>query len=155
MRLQPMSIVWKHLRCGGLALATLIGAGMLSPARASDTDCPPMGTLSQYLPVGPAEHHEFQGYDFEHKTDDGGSERVTVAGKYCGQQYNLKEGADEMSAVEMVDNFLDTYDQLGAKVVYQDDSDATAVLTGDDGKETWTEAYGRSEEHTTELQSLM
>src|SRR3546814_21041846 len=74
--------------------------------------------------------------------EDGGSERVTVARKYCGHQYKRKEGADEMSAVEMVDNFLDTYDQLGAKVVYQDDSDATAVLTGDDGKETWIEAYG-------------
>jgi outer membrane protein OmpA-like peptidoglycan-associated protein len=143
MRLPSVSAVLKHLCAAAATLALLVGAGMLSPARAGDnTDCPPIGTLPDYLPVGPAEHHEFQSYDFEHKTDDGGSDRVTVAGKYCGQQYNLKEGAEQMSAVEMVDNFLDTFDQLGAKVVYQDDSDATAVLTGDDGRETWIEAYG-------------
>ncbi len=141
MRLRKSSTVLKQL-CLAAPLALLAGVTFTPAAKAANTDCPPMGTLANYLPVGPAEHHEFQGYDFQHKTDDGSSERVKVAGKYCGQEYDLKEGAEQMSAVEMVDNFLDQYDQLGAKVVYQDDSDATAVLTGDDGKETWIETYG-------------
>jgi hypothetical protein len=103
MRLWKSPVVLNQL-CLTAALALLAGAMPPSPARAAGTDCPPMGTLPNYLAIGPAEHHEFQGYDFEHETDDGGNERVTVAGKYCHQEYHLKEGPEEMSAVEILHN---------------------------------------------------
>src|SRR3546814_9836055 len=79
---------------------------------------------------------------------DGSNERTRIAGRYCTQEYDLKEGAEAISALEIIANYQDQLDQLGAKTVYTDDSQINAVLTRE-GKAT------RSEEHTSELQSLM
>src|SRR3546814_18070368 len=69
---------------------------------------------------------------------DGSNERTRIAGRYCTQEYDLKEGAEAISALEIIANYQDQLDQLGAKTVYTADSQINAVLTRA-GKATWIE----------------
>jgi OmpA family len=50
----------------------------------------------------------------------------------------LKDGGEAMSALEMLDNYMEEFDQMGARVVCKDDGTANAVLRQDDG-DTWME----------------
>src|SRR3546814_510079 len=122
-----------------ICLVALLGMAVLSPARAgTGKDCAPMGALPNYRASAAPERYGFQSHGFLAMQKDGSNERTRIAGRYCTQEYDLKEGAEAISALEIIANYQDQLDQLGAKTVYTDDSQ-----------------INRSEEHTSELQSLM
>lgn len=122
------------LRAAALA-ALLLGLASLAPAWAADggKDCAPMGSLPDYIAAGPPTRHVFEHHQFLQDSD-----WVDVAGRYCSQEYDLKQGAEAMSALEMLENYKSQFDQLGVHITRTDESSLYGVLSKD-GKDTWIE----------------
>lgn len=116
----------------------LLGLIALSPACAADAsagmDCAPIGTLPNYVAKGPPEHSP---YDFHKFLKDG--DWVSVAGAYCKQEYDLKDGAEAMSALEMNDNYKAQFAQLGITITRNDNDAELYGVLRKDGKETWVD----------------
>lgn len=125
----------RHASALAIALFTLAA---LTPAWAADTaggkDCAPIGSLPNYLPKGPPERSP---YDF-HKFLQGG-DWVSVAGDYCKQEYDLKDGSQGMSTLEGNYNYKAQFAKLGIEITRNyDDGELYGVLRKD-GKETWVD----------------
>ncbi|MGA7298572.1 MAG: OmpA family protein [Rhodanobacteraceae bacterium] len=113
-------------------LAILLGIVVLTPARAADgKDCPPIGSLPGYVFYNAHQHHAYDSVTFP--TDKGD---VAVAGEFCEQDYQPKDGTQPMSKLERQMNYRSQLDQLGATVVGTDGYDTYAKLVKD-GKVSW------------------
>ena len=123
-------------RRGALVLL-LLGIAVLSPAWADGgKDCAPLGSLPHYTAAAAPEQYAYASYVFIVVDPVNGRNDVTVAGHYCKQTYDVNKGTKPMSNLEVMSNYEDQLDQLGAKTTFSAESGAHAVLRKD-GKETW------------------
>lgn len=115
--------------------ALLLGFATLTPAWAADggKDCAPMGSLPDYIAAGPPTRHVFEHHPFLQDSD-----WVDVAGRYCSQEYDLKQGAEAMSALEMIENYKSQFGQLGVHITRTEEHALYGVLSKD-GQDTWIE----------------
>ncbi|MEO8804049.1 MAG: OmpA family protein [Rudaea sp.] len=117
----------------------LVSGAVLSPAWADGgKDCAPLGSLPNYTAEGVPQQYAYESHDFVGKDKDGGHPTITIAGHYCEQKYDVNKGTESMSDLEVMSNYEDQLDKLGAKVTTSDEAEANAVLLKD-GKETWME----------------
>jgi outer membrane protein OmpA-like peptidoglycan-associated protein len=123
-------------------------------ATAAFADCPPLGTLPNYMP-GDVIVRPYDAYEFKvRKGDD--SETVNVLGRTCQSNYDIKQGVDVMSDLEIQSNYRAQLKKLGAEILFDDDRDTYARLSKD-GKETWLYVYSQEssiEIHTVEKAPL-
>jgi outer membrane protein OmpA-like peptidoglycan-associated protein len=121
-------------RAAALA-ALLLGFAALTPAWAAGggKDCAPMGSLPDYIAANPPTRHVFEHHKFLQDSD-----WVDVAGRYCSQEYDLKQGAEAMSALEMIENYKSQFDQLGVRITRTEEHALYGVLSKD-GNDTWIE----------------
>lgn len=130
----PASIASTRLAQRACVMGTLLlGLAALTPAWATDgdKDCAPMGSLPDYIAGGAPARHVFEHHQF---LQDG--DWVDVAGRYCHQEYDLKQGGEAMSALEMIENYKSQFDQLGVHITRAEESSLYGVLSKD-GKDTW------------------
>jgi outer membrane protein OmpA-like peptidoglycan-associated protein len=125
-----------------LAIAAAFAATVLAaPVSAAQTDCPPLGHMPGYTDGG-VELRDFDHYDFKiDKGDD--TTLVTVAGRTCSADYNVGEGKEPLSDLEIQTNYRAQLQQLGATILHKDDNTVVAKLAKD-GKETWLYVYSQS-----------
>ena len=123
---------------GACALALVAALAATSPAIADGggKDCAPVGALPDYLPAGPAHHDAYDAVSFFHKGPDGGNDEIKISGQVCKQEYDLKNGGQQQSNLEMQYNYRSQFDSLGAETTYKDDYETDAKLAKD-GHETW------------------
>ena len=126
-----------------LAAAAAFAATILAaPAQAAQTDCPPLGHMPGYTTTDGAELRDFDHYDFKvDKGDD--TQLVTISGKHCQVDYNVGEGKEPLSDLEIQTNYRAQLQQLGATFLHKDDNDTIAKIVKD-GKETWLYVYSQS-----------
>lgn len=123
------------------ASALLLLCAAAAPAVAAGNDCAPLGSLPSYQAInGAPTQRDYAAGDFEVATADGGSTTTTVAGHYCEQHYEPKDGTEPLSNLEILSNYREQLAQLGAKLVYADDNDLYAKLDRS-GQQTWLKVY--------------
>ncbi|HET8880774.1 MAG TPA: OmpA family protein [Solimonas sp.] len=125
------------LRTGVLVLFCAASA----PAIAGGNDCAPLGALPSYQVIdGAPTQRDYAAGDFEVATADGSSTTTTVAGHYCEQHYEPRDGTEPLSNLEILSNYREQLARLGAKLVYSDDNDLYARLDRS-GHQTWLKVY--------------
>lgn len=128
-----------HIRRRSTVALLLLGIAALSPAWAEGgKDCAPLGSLPNYTAEAAPQQLAYETHAFTVTDKDGSKQNTTIAGRYCEQKYDVKKGVQPMSDLEVMSNYEDQFDKLGAKTVNSGDTDAEAVLSKD-GKETWME----------------
>ena len=127
----------------------LLGIAALAPAWAADTgkDCAPVGSLPGYPATGAPDHYAYKLSTFNEKNGDD-TKIVDVAGLYCQQSYEFDGKGDPDSELESQSNFRDQFNQLGAKIVFTNDSETDATFTKD-GKPVWAQVSNSNEHHIT------
>ena len=125
------------------AVAVAFAATLFAvPAFAAQTDCPPLGHLPGYK-SSPPELKDFDHYDFKVDKSDGDFQLVSVSGKACRIDYNVDDGKEPLSDLEIQENYRAQLAQLGATITHKDDNTVVAKLVKD-GKETWFYVYSQS-----------
>lgn len=126
-----------HDHCRDVLVLLSLGVAALSPAWAEGgKDCAPLGSLPSYTAEAAPEQYAYASYVFIVVDPVTGRHDVTIAGHYCKQTYDVNKGTEPMSNLEVMSNYEDQLDQLGAKTTFSSASGAHAVLRKD-GKETW------------------
>jgi outer membrane protein OmpA-like peptidoglycan-associated protein len=115
----------------------------LGPASAAGpSGCPPLGELPGYA-ADEAVHRVYDTHEFTvAKPGSDDTEPVTVAGRFCIVDYNIGDGHDPMSDLEIQSNYRDQIDKLGGEVLWKDDRDTVARISKD-GQETWLSVYSQ------------
>lgn len=118
----------------------LASIALLAFAPAAIADCPPLGSLRDYKPGDPAPRN-YGGMEFKvAKGDD--AEAVLVAGRACTQTYEIKEGANVMSDLEIQNNYQAQIKKLGGQITFKDDRNTFAKLVKG-SQETWFKIYSQ------------
>lgn len=122
------------------ALSGLAPASSLHAA-ASQPDCAPLGSLPTYAASedGPT-RRDYNAFDFNVGKADGSGDTTRIAGRFCQQHYEPKDGTEPLSNLEILDNYRAQAAHLGAGIVFSDDNDIVGKLTSD-GHETWFKVY--------------
>lgn len=139
----PISCRLLHRPVLGIALLLGLAAATSASAAASGDgrDCAPIGALPNYLPKGPPERSP---YAFHQFLKDG--DWVSVAGDYCKQEYDLKDGSQGMSTLEGNYNYKAQFAQLGITITRNyNDGELYGVLRKG-GKETWVDVSPGADE---------
>lgn len=117
-------------------------AGMCGFADAAD--CPPIGSLPNYVASAGLETRVYDSIDFDVKKEDV-TAIVNVAGRTCIQSYGPKDGTDPMSDLEIQSNYRDQLKKLNAEILFTDDRDTEArIVKG--AQETWIKIYSQGTE---------
>lgn len=102
-------------------------------------DCPPVGSLPNYVASPDLKLRDYDSVEFYVKKDDD-SEAVQVAGRTCVQTYSIKDGAEVMSDLEIQRNYRDQLKKLGAELLQTDDRNTFAKIAKGT-QETWVKIY--------------
>ncbi len=134
-----------------LALAVMAASAQVLPARAAPQSCPPLGAIPNYLPQE-ARVRAWEPLAFVRRTGVGDeTEERTYYGRTCQISYQLKDGADPLSNLEIQSNYRRQLEGMGAVLQDQGGRDTYAVLDKD-GAQTWFRTY--SSETSIELTVL-
>lgn len=102
-------------------------------------DCPPIGSLPNYVASPDLKLRDYDSSEFYVKKDDG-SDIVHIAGGTCVQTYSIKDGAEVMSDFEIQRNYRDRLRKLGAELLQTDDRNTFAKIAKG-AQETWVKVY--------------
>ena len=130
MRLRPLSL-------------TVVASAVLFSFSAIAADCPPLGALPAYK-AGEITRRDHASMAFRVAKGDE-YEDIEVAGKSCAQSYEVKEGANVMSDLEIQSNYRQQLQKLGAQIVFKDDRNTTAKFVKG-AQETWIKVYSQENE---------
>ena len=123
---------------------SLLAAG--SAWAGGTVDCPPVGHLPSYEPGnGSMTTRDFDARDFDVQKGDG-TVTVSVAGQTCDQRYFLKDGAEEMSDLEVQMNYRQQLSQLGAQLLSTSSDHYTTAKIVKGSEETWVYVQGGGRE---------
>lgn len=113
--------------------------GLSTTGAAKAADCPPVGSLPNYVGEPKPKLHNHNSFDFKVKRGED-IENVSVAGKKCFQTYSLKDGAQAMSDLEIQTNYREQLKKLGGQILFTDEHNVTArIVKG--AQETWVAIY--------------
>lgn len=133
------------------ALAIVASTHALPARAAPQTACPPLGAMPNYVPQE-ARLRVWEPLTFMQRTGTGDdAEERTVNGRTCQISYQLKDGADTLSNLEIQMNYRQQLQALGAVLQSEGARDTYAVLDKD-GAQTWFRTY--SSETSIELTVL-
>lgn len=118
-------------------LLAMLGLSTTGAAKAAD--CPPIGSLPNYIGEPKPTLHNHNSSDFKVKRGEE-TENVSVAGKKCFQTYSLKDGAQAMSDVEIQTNYREQVKKLGGQILFADEHNMTAKIVKG-AQETWVAVY--------------
>jgi outer membrane protein OmpA-like peptidoglycan-associated protein len=114
------------------ALAIAIGTAAAQAAG----DCPPVGHLPNYVVNDDSTViHDYDAADFTVKDGDD-TKTVTVMGRDCKLTYNIKDGVQPLSNLEIQTNYRQQLTQAGAAILFTDDGTTVARLDKA-GPATW------------------
>jgi outer membrane protein OmpA-like peptidoglycan-associated protein len=121
-------------------VACVVLVGLASAARAAPmADCPPVGSLPNYLAAVPPAMRAYDAVEFTARVD-GEEKPVVVAGQACRQAYTLKEGVDALSDLEIQANVRDQLTRAGGEILFTSARYTTARIAKG-GQETWVQVY--------------
>lgn len=126
-------------------LLAILGLSTTGAAKAAD--CPPIGSLPNYIGEPKPTLHNHNSSDFKVKRGEE-TENVSIAGKKCFQTYRLKGGAQAMSDLEIQTNYREQVKKLGGQILFTDEHNVTAKIVKGT-QETWVAVY--SEENLIEV----
>jgi outer membrane protein OmpA-like peptidoglycan-associated protein len=116
--------------------AVAIGILLASSSTVFAADCAPLTHLPNYPESAPQELRNYDTEEFYVRNGDD-VETYKVSGRTCRQQYDLKDGAQEMSNAEVKANYKALFQHLGGEVYDIDDYTITSRLPGKSGVPTW------------------
>lgn len=125
------------------ALAATITCG--TAAQAANGDCPPFGRMPNYVAQEKPQLRNYDAAEFRVARSKDEEDSVVVAGRTCRQVYNIKDGAQMASDLEIQKNYLSQVQKLGGQKLYSDDRYLHARFT-QGGKETWLHIYSQENE---------
>jgi outer membrane protein OmpA-like peptidoglycan-associated protein len=120
-----------------ILLLTLCAASLAAtPARAQDAegckDHPLFNRMPMY-DIGRCEVREFDSHEFL----DAKGNKVPVEGKLYEIQYSHRNGAAEVTRLQIQRNYQSAIEKIGGKVVGKDDDGSIYLMAAKDGKEYW------------------
>ncbi|MGA3399554.1 MAG: OmpA family protein [Acetobacteraceae bacterium] len=116
-----------------LGFAAMLAAGAAQAA--AFKDCPFSGAMPDYT-AGAKPDWENWGIRKFSFTQDGNAKDVTPEGVVCTQSYDENKGKTDGSALEISENYKESWEQLGAEIMRDDKGYVVGHLTKD-GKEYW------------------
>jgi outer membrane protein OmpA-like peptidoglycan-associated protein len=113
-------------------------------------DCPPLGSLPDFR-LDATTLRPYDTVEMERLAANGDTEPFNVSGRFCTAVYQLRDGKDTPSNLEIQSNYKLQLERLGAKIASSGGRNTYAVLNKD-GSETWLRVY--SSESTIETTVL-
>lgn len=101
----------------------------------SGVDYAPLGHMPNYVQDDPPKKENFDQDTFTIKDGDG-SKDVNVQGSLYQANYKLKDGAPPYTHLEVMTNYVNALNKLGARIVYRADDDLDAQLDKN-GQTVW------------------
>lgn len=109
-------------------------------AAAPQKACPPLGALPDFV-AGESVLRAYDTMEFERKVPGKDEvETFSPAGRTCVTDYQLKEGKDAPSNLEIQMNYRERLEKLGAEITSTGGRDIYARLAKD-GRESWLRVY--------------
>lgn len=129
----------RALLWGVLAIAMTGG----SAAQAAG-DCAPFGGMPNYVAQDGPQLRNYDAAEFRIAKGQDEEETVKVAGRACRQTYNIKDGAEVASDLEIQQNYLSEVQKLGGQKLLGSERDLHARVT-QNGKEIWVHLYSQED----------
>lgn len=131
-----MKLVW--IVALGVTVLMPAGATRIAAAAPAFQDCPFAGPMPDYAAGAKP---EWQNWDQRTFRITKGSDdlEITPEGAVCTQSYDEKQGKTDGSALEIMQNYKEAWQQLGAEIVRDQNNYVVGHLTKD-GKEYWLNA---------------
>lgn len=124
-------------RIAALGFMALLATGAAQAAPAFQ-DCPFSGPMPDYAAGDKPDMKSFSSLDLR-ITQDGNDKDITVQGATCIQSYDEAQGKTDGSALEIMENYKESWAQQGADIV-RDQPDYVVGHMTKDGREYWLNA---------------
>src|SRR5690606_376621 len=107
-------------------------------------DCAPFGRMPNYVAQDEPQQRNYDAAEFRIAKSQDEEETVKVAGRACRQTYNIKDGAEMASDLEIQQNYLSEVQKLGGQKLLGADRDLYAHVT-QGAKEIWLYLYSQED----------
>lgn len=124
-----------------MSLRPILALGALAllataTAQAAGMDCPMLGAMPDYAASAAPQWLHWDTNRMPVKNASGDLDWITPMGLVCGQDYSEAPGKSEGSVLEIMENYKQSLQQLGAEIRLDQPGTVTAHLNKD-GKEYW------------------
>ena len=123
-----------HASWLGFLTLALFGFSQISFADEKLQDCPLLGPIENYAPNEQPEWRNWDTLEFFASQDQ--TKKATVNGAVCIQDYAEKEGITDGSMLEIMENYKEAFQKLGAEMPFSNDGMVVGHITKDN-QEYW------------------